>query len=146
MKIKNNSDWLILPVYYKDIVPDHIQQLAEKLKADPTIKAPSLEELALSKGIKPGGVRNTAFRRDVIECVIGIEDEEVGRSMITFTEHMNPEGFLYKIIQMDLEKLVKKIHDFLSVEPTYTQKFIDMNNQMEYTTVIHHQENPQNDG
>lgn len=143
--MKRNSDWLILPIFYKDIVPEHIQQLAEKLAQDPSIKAPSLEEIALSKGIKPGGIRNTAFRRDVVECIIGIEDEEEGRSLITFTEHMNPEGFLYKIIQMDLESLVKKIHVFLSVEPTYSQKFIDMNNQMEYTTVIHQQENEQED-
>ena len=144
MKTKN-SDWLILPIYYKDIVPEHIQELAEKLAADSSIKAPSLEEIAMSKGIKPGGVRNTAFRRDVVECIIGIEDEEEGRSLITFTEHMNPEGFLYKIIQMDLESLVKKIHAFLSVEPTYSQKFIDMNNQMEYTTVIHQQEHEPED-
>ena len=113
-----NSDWLTLPLYIWDWLPDSVINEAKSFSrdGDDFNKIYALaEDIARKQNIMPGITINQAFPYDKLEGLDFIRESPEYKNMCElhfFEDHV-------MTINMKYNKCLNKIHNFLLNEPKY---------------------------
>lgn len=111
-----NTDWICLPIKL-DFLPKHVYDKAKKFVSPGDDYRELAKEIAKNEGIEPGCFVNRWFPRDQMDILMWIQEDPENPE---YSDMLFEDDDFHQV-NMRHDKLMSKIHKFLSSEPTYRE-------------------------